>query len=489
MFTKRIVHLAVAFLFILVLLLTACSNGVEPPHLSEPTAAVTPEPSAPSSELNQPPEATESTMRIELPTPEPVYEGELYLVGSKGSYGFMDENNTIIISEQYKDAHGFVNGYCAVSNGSAWGFIDKANRLVIPFEYQDCVDFSEGLFPVRKLNYWGCVDEDNKTVVDFMYNTGIKDGWGSTGMGRMFEYGRMPVGLNGISGVIDTQGNYIIPLKADGSIGTIELITDSFIICRLPKAYRSATEVFALYDRNGILIDVLSDVYGYTAGALFAAVRHEDRSLEQLIFLSDGQSIPLPNGMRYNRKTSEIVHYYKWVPISTEDARQAEYNFISKTGSLLFDEWEIGSYAEFYQTPHGYTVFSLYSRETEKSRLRVFAPDDSIVFDKTIEHANRQSEYFTGFNGIVVASGNKKMIVSLNTGETTSYPNIEISGPHTAIVSDSLFYGLVVDNMLQYDGIVFTRIAYNSYNDTYTLEKGAESITIRVAISGKIVNP
>ena len=425
-----------------------------------------------------------------------LFDGELYITGSNSSgYGFMDEYNHPIISKQYKQVRGFVNGYCAVSNGSAWGVIDKSNRLVIPYLYQDIGDFADGLFPVKLSEYWGCINEAGETVIDFMYNDSRSGARSLSGMASRYRHGRMAVSINGTFGVIDTQGNYVISLDVSSQRSGIDLITDSFILCRVSR--HKLPDIYALYDISGDLIrEDVSSISGYAEGMLFATVMHEDFTRESLIFLANGDIITLPEGSEYvgiyngtiEKEMRNAPNIIKWIPIKIKTGPMATiYNCIDGNGNFFFDEW---STKVITLVKNGLYLQTISDSpdviENDQRVARIFDIDGNLIY----EYMRGGLAFYSWpsepqFIGDMAAVVNRYTVLDFSTGDTMDFSSIDVTGPYTAIVSDGIFYGLVVNGELVYD-MIYTKITYNSSLDIYTLEKGLDKTTIRVAVNGSI---
>lgn len=58
-----------------------------------------------------------------------------------------------LITPQYEDATTFNDGLLAVKKDGKWGYVNENNDIIIPFEYDFAGNFSEGLAVVGELNY------------------------------------------------------------------------------------------------------------------------------------------------------------------------------------------------------------------------------------------------------------------------------------------------------------------------------------------------
>jgi serine/threonine protein kinase len=86
-------------------------------------------------------------------------------------WGFMDENNKIVIPAKYEIGSSFSEGLAAVSLNGKYGFIDEKDNVVIPFKYADATPFLNGyaMVSLEKEIYisrsWNAAIKDYKTVV------------------------------------------------------------------------------------------------------------------------------------------------------------------------------------------------------------------------------------------------------------------------------------------------------------------------------------
>lgn len=62
-----------------------------------------------------------------------------------GKWGFINENNDVIIPYEYDEVHAFSDGLAAVRKGDLFGYIDYNNNVVIDFQFVEASPFIEGL--------------------------------------------------------------------------------------------------------------------------------------------------------------------------------------------------------------------------------------------------------------------------------------------------------------------------------------------------------
>ena len=94
-------------------------------------------------------------------------------------YGLKDCNDNVIISPQYKEMHPFSCGLALVRNNKfQYGYINKDNKLIVPFDLYSWCDpqFVCGYARVVRYNTisrkdeWGIIDTDGNIIVPIKYD-------------------------------------------------------------------------------------------------------------------------------------------------------------------------------------------------------------------------------------------------------------------------------------------------------------------------------
>lgn len=125
-------------------------------------------------------------------------------------YTYISKKGVPINKNQYKNARNFSDGMAAVQIEKLWGYIDTSGTQAIPAKYQHADDFYNGFANVafsrsEKLNYDGTnngiIDKQGKWVAQPIYNLVFK-----------FHSGVVKVAKGGSEGMLNTQGQFIIPL-------------------------------------------------------------------------------------------------------------------------------------------------------------------------------------------------------------------------------------------------------------------------------------
>ena len=217
-------------LIILMLLLVGCGSDeslyyatseiVPMSPTPELIPEITPIPPTPEPEITPvPPTPTRTPAPIRTPFPLIPPPEEFPVV----SY-------TIIVPPTYNILTSFVNGYAIAMFGEVdWNFaptwchfmagkINTLGEIVIPIIYSDVGHFSEGLAWVRQHDgfLYGFVDTSGQMVIEpqFVQVTNFSDGVASVAI----RIGNNQRGW----GVIDTQGNEIVPFVRNATIGPFQ---------------------------------------------------------------------------------------------------------------------------------------------------------------------------------------------------------------------------------------------------------------------------
>lgn len=116
-------------------------------------------------------------------------------------WGFVNENNKIMIPFEYDFVNPFENGLAYAKNNGKEFFITKKN-LKLTEDYDEAGIFTFGLAPVSKNKKWGFIDENGKLVIPLIYDEAD----------YFTKNGLSAVKRNAKSGFINQQGKEIIPV-------------------------------------------------------------------------------------------------------------------------------------------------------------------------------------------------------------------------------------------------------------------------------------
>lgn len=178
----------------------------------------------------------------------------LAAVRIKGLYGYMDQKGVVVIPPQFRNAGDFSEGLAAVRINGFFGYIDPKGMVVIPPQFDFATSFSEGyavVFREEKPFYidktgqvafacnfarlspfengramvrtesgqMGLVDRQGKLVVDtaYFYIEMLKPGLFE--VRSRFKASKPRPGVIDRTGIIDSMGNFIVPLDRFRDIG------------------------------------------------------------------------------------------------------------------------------------------------------------------------------------------------------------------------------------------------------------------------------
>ena len=157
-------------------------------------------------------------------------------------FGFKREDGTIIVEPKYKFVDKFHDNYCLVyKDYNLCGLIDRDGREIVPPEYEEVNYPTDGMIRVRKNERYGFVDTTGALAIECQYRTasGFSEGLAvalididSSTMGygfidknnkiqiapkyeyaMAFQEGRAVVKLYDRFGMIDRDGNEVLPCK------------------------------------------------------------------------------------------------------------------------------------------------------------------------------------------------------------------------------------------------------------------------------------
>ena len=86
--------------------------------------------------------------------------------GEYDFWWFIDKSGNQI-SSLYQEVESFSEGFAAVCRDGMWGFINEKDEPVIPFEYDKADFFFEGLAAVQKHGKWGFIDKSNTLIIPY----------------------------------------------------------------------------------------------------------------------------------------------------------------------------------------------------------------------------------------------------------------------------------------------------------------------------------
>ena len=97
--------------------------------------------------------------------------------GEDEKYGVVDYNNNIVIPFEYEDAEDTLGDKLIFQKKGKWGVVDKNNNTLVEFKY-DRIWYEEtnNIFCVKLNDKWGLVDTENNVIQPFIYDNGLVRG-------------------------------------------------------------------------------------------------------------------------------------------------------------------------------------------------------------------------------------------------------------------------------------------------------------------------
>ncbi len=112
--------------------------------------------------------------------------------------------NRNIPQQRFQEIRSSGNGLFAVKYQGRFGFVDNQNRLIIANRYEDVGDFGDGLVAVKLLGRWGFIDKYENIVIQPTFSeVGV------------FKNNMVIVKATSGYGIIDHKGNKLTPLNFD----------------------------------------------------------------------------------------------------------------------------------------------------------------------------------------------------------------------------------------------------------------------------------
>ena len=147
------------------------------------------------------------------------------VVTTLGTYvGYSNNSGEMVIPAQFKEAHPFYNGLARVKNDEElYGFINKKGEVVIPFKFREANDF------YRNTGY----GEKKPVDLNFITVTTTEEYQKKSNLGEVYyrEQSSTSTRKIGRSGIINTKGEYVVPLVFQGE----SRIEGDFALIRFTK--------------------------------------------------------------------------------------------------------------------------------------------------------------------------------------------------------------------------------------------------------------
>jgi len=462
---------------------------------------------------------TTTTEPVTEPPYVPVKFGDdVYPLKRGEKWGLVNANGDVAIDFQYHSHAGFFRGYWITSQESRFNaeppcsLIDANNKVfgkdTWTQRYDSCEYFDElkvyafgkeyyneqgerVTFGMRDPKNYGCglapfsvgetyskiygfEDIDGNTVIEPQFS-GVNSGRDiSAGVPDMrYTNDRMGVRINDAAGVIDTQGNYIIPLSK--KIKNVNIVNGFFILVEeesdRPGRYSGNEVDTKFYNFQGKLLFTLE-------GACSDFIRLNNS--EFLTFNCGNERLAV-------NKAGKIMQREKgkWGDETFDDTwRLLTYTFSNASGqpfppeernvtAIRIDE-QLKLVAAYYPNAGSPTV-ALYGFDRNK------------IFEiATAGGCQFWNNYYA-----IITNGSTELpyIQPMAGGTKQAFNDIQICNNRALIVQnkDGTFYGIFVNDKLAIP-MAYNSIGYDKEEESFTLTKGAETTRLYIAQNGRIID-
>ncbi len=406
-------------------------------------------------------------------------------VAQKNKYGFIDENENVVIPFQYDQLTDFNEGYALATNDSTSIIIDKNGKEYFKnSEFKVLGNINNGLIRAKKNDQYGFVDIQGNIKIPFMYKLAFDFNE---------NFARVVVGRK--TGLIDSQNNFML----------------------LPTKY----ELIFPFDTNGLAIvqnkefgpmglinkkgeEILAPTYDHIDPFCNGYAKVKKNKRFGLINLSGQEIIPV--------KMYNIFKMYEG-KIAVQEYRGGKWKFLDESGTPVFDTLYFNGPAIFKNdvailpqkdeedrnintliNVQGEKLFSSsgnialvsYSDSILIFRKRTFIDEtnytDAYYFKKINEVNYRGSEkgyaYISPFkNGVAICKkdGYTQLIdTNGNTVITPKYNSIKKNKDGSYYAAPSTFYGLASaegEVLLEPTNDLFKPATFSNFG-IYTIEQG-----------------
>lgn len=134
------------------------------------------------------------------------FQGILRRIRINKKWGFINNDDKLIIENIYEEAGEFCEGLARVKFMGKWGFINEDGAFVVDPKYDFVSEFTNGLSKVNLMQKWGLIRKDGTFITDLEYDE----------IGEL-DYEFIKVTINNKCGWIDNWGNVIVPTHFEKS--------------------------------------------------------------------------------------------------------------------------------------------------------------------------------------------------------------------------------------------------------------------------------
>ena len=192
-------------------------------------------------------------------------------IDSKGLTGYINLLGDVVIAPQYQSGVGFKDYRAIVTqkkeNISLEGIIDHYGKTIVPIVYESAIVINKNLFAVRKNDKWGYLDGEGNMIADFIFERPPS-----------VEHlsGVFPVNLSGKVGLLNTNGDWVLPasydnayppgegligLEKDGKVGFVDASGETVIDFHFEDAKGGKLRSYYTFS-EGLAVSMISEEKG-----------------------------------------------------------------------------------------------------------------------------------------------------------------------------------------------------------------------------------
>lgn len=205
-----------------------------------------------------------------------VLENNRAIVTKNNKYGYIDSSGAVVIPIQYSPFPNysqfaqFSNNHAIYKQGDNFAMINQDGKRVLPALFKGIGKYGE-LIPITKGGKWGYTDDKVRLKIQYQYD-----------YAHPFNEGIAIVELDGLHGVIDLDGNEVLPIEFE----SIKQLNHDLLLVKSPEG-------FALYSTKGVemnevrfsrLNEISSDLYQLIVGD---EIKYYDVLNDRLITLQE----------------------------------------------------------------------------------------------------------------------------------------------------------------------------------------------------------
>jgi hypothetical protein len=126
----------------------------------------------------------------------------LYAVRYQGRFGFVDNQNRLIVANRYENVGDFSEGHVSIKLLGRWGFIDRLENIVVQPVYESVTSFFNGLSIAKSNTGYGLIDKKGNKMTAFNYDKI-----------ELLESGRYKIHISNKYGLLEKDGSLLINAK------------------------------------------------------------------------------------------------------------------------------------------------------------------------------------------------------------------------------------------------------------------------------------